>query len=402
MIHNDIQSQLGLLIKTSAPPILEVADHAVASPQWTPGQQIPAHVLASLPNGRFQVLVGDQMLDLNLPRNTQPGQTLELTYVTNKPRLTFAMLQESASNSAPQQNRSAPVNLSDAARLVGSLLQPQKTRLESSEFTNRAGANSLASAAASVMNNASSQAATIGRQGFLPTTDPSGGRFDIPVQSRSPTMVLSGPPQDIPLFSQALRAAIVQSGLFYESHQVQWLNGERTLASLRQEPQGQLSPMPHVDDMRRAADLVTRIADSSTSPSPAVDTAEQVSAGNGVHPQSMPLVQQQLHALDTRQVIWQGDVWPGQLMHWEIEEETKRHGSGEDHEASVWKTTLKLVLPEMGAVNARLAFVNGQLQVEVSAEDAAAADRMRTDQARLIDRLSGAGLQVAGLVIHHG
>ena len=60
MIHNDIQNQLQLLIKTSAPPLIDVVESPVALPQWQPGQRLPAHVMASLPNGRFQVQVQDQ------------------------------------------------------------------------------------------------------------------------------------------------------------------------------------------------------------------------------------------------------------------------------------------------------------------------------------------------------
>ena len=91
MIHNDVLSQLQLLINTSAPPLLEVSQQQLALPQLTPGQRVPAHVMANLPNGRFQVLIPDKALDMNLPKNTQPGDTLELVFVTENHRLTFIL-----------------------------------------------------------------------------------------------------------------------------------------------------------------------------------------------------------------------------------------------------------------------------------------------------------------------
>ncbi len=348
MIHNDIQNQLQLLIKTSAPPLVEVADHAVGTPQWTPGQQIPAHVMASLPNGRFQVQVGDQILDLNLPRNTQPGETLELTYVSNAPRLTFALLRDVA---APLP-ANTPVSLSDTAKLIGNLLQ-----------------------------GASSGQAATSQTGKVSTP-----------------LVLTGAPVDTPAFAQALRTSVSQSGLFYEAHQVQWLNGERSLTSLRQEPQGQLSPLS-----QQHATPVAQADSSLTSPSasPGV-SGDRLSTEGGVHPQTVPLVQQQLQALDTRQVIWQGEVWPGQQMHWEIEEELARQGGQQEDETPTWHTRLNLQLPTLGGVNAKLAFVNGAVQLHISTENGESASLLRQNQAELAERFTTSGLQLSGFTIQHG
>lgn len=354
MIHNDIQNQLQLLIKTSAPPLIEVADHAAGTPQWTPGQQIPAHVLASLPNGRFQVQVGDQILDLNLPRNTQSGETLELTYVSNTPRLTFALMHDVAS----PLPANTPVSLSDTAKFLGNLLQSQ----------------------------ASSQ--TLAAQT---------GKISAP-------LVLTSAPVDTPAFAQALRASLSQSGLFYESHQVQWLNGERSLTALRREPQGQLAPLQQQAFSQQYPGTVAR-SDSSLSTTPSTPlggSGDRLLVEGGVHPQTVPLVQQQLQALDARQVIWQGQVWPGQQMHWEIEEELARQGGQQGDEAPIWHTRLNLQLPTLGGVSAKLAFVNGAVQLDIAAENGESASLMRQNQADLAERFATSGLQLSGVTIQHG
>ena len=203
MIQNDVVTQLQLLIKTSAPPLLEVSQQQLELPQLVPGQKVPAFVVANLPNGRFQVLIADKMLDMNLPKNTQPGDTVDLVFVTTKPRLTFVLASDlgNAANSANAANAKSQVSLSDTARFLGGLLekaaQPDST-------------NSATKGMASAVTQA--------------------------------TPLLSGAPANTLGFAQALRGALTQSGLFYESHQAQWVTGQRPLTDLLREPQGRLSP----------------------------------------------------------------------------------------------------------------------------------------------------------------
>lgn len=382
MLHSDVQNQLQLLIKTSAPPLIEVSDHATASPQWTPGQRIPAHVLAQLPNSRFEVRVGDQILDLNLPRNTQAGDRVELTYVGDKPRLTFALSQDIASL-APAKT---PVSLSETARFIGSLVQK--------------GADAGASAA----------------------------------QVARSVPVVNGPPVSVADFAQSLRQAVAQSGLFYESHQAQWVGGERSLAALLQEPQGQLSPLlgqgraptstapesavaRDMPDMVKGGSPATNATAASAPqdavkpwPAGAADIGNAAFAatslankppGEPVHPQATQLVQQQLQTLDSRQLVWQGQVWPGQEMFWEIEEETNRSGGEAEYDADGWQTRLSLQLPTMGGVSARIAFVQGAIRLEILAEQIGSAELMRSRQAQLVQGFQAAGLSLAGVSIGH-
>jgi hypothetical protein len=341
MIHNDIQNQLQLLIKTSAPPLIEVAQSALETPEWTPGQRLPAYVLASLPNGRFEVKVGDQVLDLNLPSNTQAGDTLELTFLSANPRLTFTLTRDLANTLAANNS----VSLSETAKFLGSLLQK-------------------------------------------------GGEAGEVVQTAKTVPVMTAPPSDTATLAQSLRQAVSQSGLFYESHQVQWLSGERSVEALLQEPQGKLSPLLQQQPDTRQT-LVAKAAESlTTAAGPDLPKSESL------HPQSVQLVQQQLQTLDARQIVWQGQIWPGQEMKWEIEEEAQRQ-RGEDSEPAHWQTRLNLQLPSLGGVNAKLAFVNGMIKIDIAADQEAGADRLRNAQEVLSQRFSASGLTLAGLNIRH-
>ena len=384
MIQNDVVNQLQLLIKTVSPPLLEVAKAPLETPQLVPGQRLQATVLASLGNGRFQAQIGEQVLDMNLPKNTQPGEKLDLTFVTSQPRLTFVMSRDiSRDILLPQGAKKSDVSISDTARFLGALLDKAASR-------------------------SSSEA--------------------VPLTKTAP--VLSAAPGNTPALAQALQKTVSQSGLFYESHQAQWVTGQRPLADLLQEPQAQLSRpglLQGQSGPERASPAPTQAGQSaaetqaSAKPSPqsapvhsqiARPLAEllpgqsaaetQVSAkplpqSDPVHPQTAPLVQQQMELLDSRQVVWQGQIWPGQLMDWKIEERAAREQG--PAESAEWQTSLHLDLPRLGDVTATLQLSAMGIRLAFKVTEAATADTMRIHQSELQQSMSDAGLSLASLSV---
>lgn len=342
MIHNDVLNQLQLLIKTSAPPLIEVAQTPLEEAQWVPGQRLTAMVLASLPNGRFQVEVGDMALDMNLPRNTQTGDQVELTFVSNQPRLTFALTRDlsAAAGNNPALDAKPQVTLSDSVRYLGALLQK-------------------------ISDQAETQAT--------------------PLNKTAP--LLSAAPSDIKNFATSLRNTLSQSGLFYESHQAQWVAGERKLTDLLQEPQGKLSAL----NPGAGAEIAQKNAPVSLQSD---GLLAQSSSRMPVHAEAVALVQQQLQTLDSRQLVWQGQVWPGQLMKWGVEERSAREGGQGDEEMPHWQTRLRLQLPRLGDVQATLAFTPQGLRIDLKAADAVTAEAMRGAQDKLRSAMEASGLNV--------
>ncbi len=350
MIHNDVLNQLQLLIKTSAPPLVEVAQTPLEEAQWVPGQRLTATVLASLPNGRFQVQVGDTALDMNLPRNTQSGDQVELTFVSNQPRLTFALTRDlppaAGNNLAPDVK--PQVTLSDSVRYLGALLQ---------KISDQAEVHSA------------------------------------PLNKAAP--LLSVAPSDIKEFAASLRNTLSQSGLFYESHQAQWVAGERRLTDLRQEPQGKLPVLnPGVG---------AEVAQKNTPASPVSMQLDgplaQSASRMPVHAEAVSLVQQQLQTLDSRQLVWQGQVWQGQPMEWRVEERGAREGGNGEVEVPHWQTSLRLQLPRLGDVQASLVFAPQGLRIVLKATDADTAEAMRSAQDKLHRSMEAAGLNVLALSV---
>lgn len=441
MIHNDLSTQLQLLLKTSAPPLLEVSQQQLELPQLVPGQKVPAHVIANLPNGRFQVLIADKTLDMNLPRNTQPGDTLELAFVTARPRLTFVLASDlanaaSTSNAANTANTIArpQVSLSESARFLGGLLE----KIAQPE-TRQATASNIAQIA--------------------------------PLLSGAPVKTLD--------FAQALRGALTQSGLFYESHQAQWITGQRPLTDLLREPQGRLSPaaasfmqstpggekinhlntpLPSVTDEKpvsqnqydalsgkplavaqppstpngRSAELQAAYSprahgvgrddvpgyimptgtpgikpdeqqQASAFPQNQIDVSSSgkpLASTQPAHPETLPIVRQQLEAIDSRQVMWQGQVWPGQTMEWKIEERNARV-PGSEVIMPEWQTSLHLMLPQLGEISARLTLQPNGIRIQLDATDPASASLLAEQRAALQQGMEVSGLQLVEMKVSH-
>lgn len=186
IVTQDIARIAQALLKDTTGSLVEATWQSLTPLNLTPGQMVHGEVMANLANSRYLVRIANELLRMEIPLNLQPGQAVELTYVTDEPRLLFAL-----SKSA---NSATPVQISDTGRWLNTLAQ---------------------------------------------------GAGDAPAASPlpRPSLVISGPPRDPALLAEGLKNVLTRSGVFYESHVAQWVRGERPLADLLREPQGQLSPL---------------------------------------------------------------------------------------------------------------------------------------------------------------
>lgn len=191
-----------------------------------------------------------------------------------------------------------------------------------------------------------------------------------PVLSQTAPL-LPAPPTTSNALSGILQQAIAQSGLFYESHLAQWANGRKSLDSAKQMPQAALS-------------VHTTIADLEA-PSPA--TAK-----------ILPIVQQQLQALETGQIHWRGELWPDQTMEWIIHEQPENH-SGASETPNRWQTHLHLQLPKLAEIHANLIFDAQGVRVKLNASDKEAVGLLKQEQMALAATLTNAGLTVQAIEI---
>lgn len=169
--------------------------------------------------------------------------------------------------------------------------------------------------------------------------------------------------------ARQLRQALDGSGVFYEAHLRQWANGERSLEQVRSEPQNQ---------------------GASNAPS-----ANQ----NLSSAQWLPL---QLDTLEQQRFAWDGEVWPGQKMQWEVVQQDNAQHSNQAAAtpADTWQTVLQLDLPRLGLIKAsiRLQGDHAQLQVRALAPDAVA--QLKSQSQVLSDALAASGTALDALTVH--
>lgn len=427
MIPPDVASSLRLLIpdqhalpQAQTQPVAATQRIADVLSNLVPGQRIMAEILAMLPNGTYRATVAQRDVTLALPFSAKPGDTLELEVTESDGKLALAFVANrsgSAGSGDPQE--SVATTLSRTGQLIGDLL------------------------------------GKIDNQGKRAPPAPLNGSQPL----------VEAMPRNAADLAPVLKQALTQSGMFYEAHQARWVSGELPTARLLQEPQGQFSqfrdapvqqfppgtstaasgqpflplpagapqtsptpaapgtnPAPAADQAPGGAPAAvgdgatgktaagTADSPSRASPSAATDTRPLEPAaprGAPSGPAAMPadlapLVQQQLDALATQTYAWQGQIWPGQQMHWEIEEHSGNRKGDDDQSGARWQTRLRLQLPQLGGIEAQLTLrPGGEIGIALSAEQAPSEQRLAAAAPRLHEQLADAGLRLTQFTVEH-
>ena len=385
MIPSDLAARLRLLNEASFfntdPPVagLQRAREIQAQlPDLVPGQRFFATLQRTLPDGTFRAVVAGPQMTLSLNTAAKAGDTLELEVSQLTPRAVFARI-VGAEAGASTAIQSAQPSLSPTGRLISFLLTGQPTP----------------------------KPASLGANQPLLTAPPSTGAQLVPL----------------------LRQAVAQSGLFYESHQAEWVLGRRDTATLQREPQGGMStgrPLPAPGSpattaspaaapspasapataAQAAATSMTGLADSDQAADSARTLASAseaaVTRSSPIAERLMPVVHQQLEALATQQYVWHGQAWPGQALEWIIEDpqdpDADAQGDGEQTEKN-WNTTLRLTLPRLGSVEAQLHLTPAGVALRLRTDDTATMSALDARAAELASALEAANLKLTGLVV---
>lgn len=192
-------------------------------------------------------------------------------------------------------------------------------------------------------------------------------------------------------WADALAGVLRDSGVFYESHVARWSLGQYPLSVLRREPQAMQALGPAIGDGVQAAAGATLAALGESASARAIPE---------VIPETIRgIVREQLDMLENRNLAVAIDAWPGQSVRLTI------HDNGDtapvpDAPARAWTTTIKLELPRLGTLHARLALHGDHLTLAVIANPASAA-RLDQSAAGFSTALANAGITLAGVRIDH-
>ena len=231
--------------------------------------------------------------------------------------------------------------------------------------------------------------------------------------------------------TQALRAAVQETGLFYESHLTQMVFGQRTAQEIAKEPQAQLNqnavitrdtPMPTPANAQAMPAAPQSNASSGTAPTAQntqnASLAQQNAAGGssagsstslslsssltsggnplaGIHPEATSLIHQQLDVLANQALVWQGQAWPGAHMEWEIARDRTQGGELMDNDH--WATRLQIELPRLGLVQARLTLAGSQVVMSLVAPNSAG--ELSQNSNALRQQFVSAGLALSQLTV---
>jgi len=301
---------------TPASPMTVIADPAgeleFRLALFSQGEQYQGKIVSRIDDQTFLVTVGGTSVKMALGTEAQIGQTISLRFMGNYPSPSFSLVQTASNQS------SSAAFLSNTAQLIDQYLQNTEQKKASATF-----------------------------EAKVPITN-------------SP----NNPPQ---IIANDLRHALMVSGLFYESHLAEHVEGKRQLSVILQEPQNQLAVTPSA------------------------------------------LVPQQLNILENQRLVWHGEAWPDQLMEWEVwRKDTTgsvadrgQQSSHEDAQNESIASKITLHLPSLGSVTAELNLQNGKMHIQFYAEDQVTVSTLKNQSPSLMNAIEKSGQSLDYLSVTH-
>ncbi|MRR53171.1 MAG: flagellar hook-length control protein FliK [Deltaproteobacteria bacterium] len=311
------------------------------------GQQVKGEVLARLSDQVYLVKIAGDVYRTELPEPARPGTQLTLTYRTSEPRPEFSL--------QSTRNEAAPVRLSPTVASLSEVLKG-------------------------------------------PATQPS-----LP-QVKSLEPLFNSSQANTSALATSLRNALSFSGLFYESHLLQWHVGERLLSDIQKESRLRQMTMAKMANDPAAGE---NLPAGPAPPDGRKDLLAQVlqndelpdNRGNITAPAEQlasALLREQVETLLSGVFHWQGSVWQDQEMSWNVE---KHAGDSDQEGEQSWKTSIRLTLPNLGEVSATLVSSDEGIKGRITTDSKATKNVMQKEMAGLEENLAGAGLTLISMAI---
>lgn len=349
VLTDDMAKLLQAVIKGNRLALLESLGQQAQPGSFFPGQQLKGDVLASLGAGRFTVQVAGQALEFIMPKGIRRGDRINLFYITDVPNQTFLMV---------RFGKQGDSKVSETARWLSSFL-----------------------------GEASGQVPTQSSMGILRT-------------------LLAGPTTDTQLLGRMLQQGLRESGLFYESHLVRWFGGEYPLEEILREPQGRLSnrlaqagehPAVTAEELARASfrsgsvEIMEGIFKKAGTSMAHEGNADQ---------RTLPIVSEQLTTLQSGQLLFRGNLFPGQHLEWMVAERQAQRNKSGGRERN-WETSVTITLPNLGPVTAMLSLDGTRVAVKIKTERGESVPILEAGKTLLAEQLEGAGLMPTEMSISH-
>ncbi|WP_338849039.1 flagellar hook-length control protein FliK [Massilia sp. W12] len=379
------------------------------------GQQLVGEVMSRLTDGSYMVKFGETSARMQLPAETKTGDKLPMRLVSIEPRPTFVLgseanqqnaaaivalsteVQEEVENKRPTTPQSPPASAEDAPdstqqqtalafgaplannRLaqkftqIGSMYRPEFDISRSEESASTGAIDKDGALLADMQappppsrhaSNASfSQAGKLINQLLMAAQ-----REGAPSALQGKSAIVADPQNPPQQVATALADTLNKSGLFYESHVAQWVDGKRPLSDLMAEPQMQNPDKIGQQDPNR------------------LEFAQ--------------LVNLQLHSLEQQNARWQGEIWPGQKMEWEVRKDSQQQSGGQGGAPlESWQSMVRFAFPGLGQISANIHLLGQRVHIQVQTGDEGVASLLRAHADALAEALGAAGSPLDSLSV---
>lgn len=361
------------------------------------GNHVRAEVIAKLDDGSFIAKVAGMPMRLDLPQQTHVGDNLALKLTNLTPRVGFLL--EMANQSNPNSKlTSVKQEISLLPSLPNFASVDVEAQTSGSGITNTvsggiiapqlAGTNAklIANYSAALQNGMSTQTelSPAGQLiSHILTETSNTNNKSLQLFNNQPLIAnaaIGRLTEHLPLILEnQLKTAISQSGLFYESHVVDFLYGKRSRQDLAQEPQAKLT--------------LTKNSAENSNDRFLLNQTEQ-------DQQTMAeLVRQQLDTLDQGKLSVTGMLTPQTSFQWDVVEQDTSSAKDTPDKAADSEVThqsyLRVDLPHLGVVAIQINLHADQVQLSLKGESAKTVAELHSHFAALKQaiELSGTSLQ---------
>lgn len=378
------------------------------------GKMYQAQVLTRLKDDSFMVKLADTPLRMNLPPGTQVGGTVDLKFIAGQPRPTFLL--------QPPPVGSGSL-LSSTGRLIDSILRTVQKEGAPASLVGKAPLVGSSSTPPAQLATAMKDTLTFSglfyeshvRQwasGERPLSDlmrePQAAKSNPALVSAALHSLPSGEAPDLTGATGNTAVAVEAAGpdqLQADAADAQVANAATTGKTVKPEDANISStPKPGADNgASESAETVP--AKAGGTPGDSAASGARVTSGahsdaallqvdttplETIDSEAARMISLQLDTLEHRRVAWQGELWPGQQMEWEVTEES--HGSATENGAErAWQSVVRVELPHLGSISAAIRLSGDRLQVQLRAADDATAAALRSHGDELAASLAAAG-----------
>lgn len=348
------------------------------------GKQFQGQILSRFNDGTFMVRIADTSARIALPGGSQVGDDLLLTLLGTDPRATFNLDSRTAGAGLTQDARNAQALYLSNATSQKPVLPAEAGVGGGAAPADLSPAGKLIADLLGAARDAGAATALVGK-----------------------TPLASSAGAGAPQLATALHDTLSASGLFYESHVYQWANGQRPLTDLLREPQAKGSRPATGDGAAQitpSTDLSPAVLETrrnlldyfGAAPLPMADR----NAAGSLDPAAAQMINLQLNTLEQQRVQWQGELWPGQKLQWEVSRNDQPGQPASDDPAQQqWQSVVRFSLPSLGMVSATISLAGDRVQIQVSTASEETAAALRQYGPKLASALDVAGTALDNLII---